>query len=84
MQPLNILYQDEHLVAVHKPSGLLVHRSALARGETEFLLQRLRDQLGKLVQRKRHDAKNNTSCVELRPPFPDEDPACRSSTLVPA
>ena len=29
-------------------------------------------QLGKLVQRKRHDAKNNTSCVELRPPFPDE------------
>ena len=49
MQPLNILYQDEHLVAVHKPSGLLVHRSALARGETEFLLQRLRDQLGKRV-----------------------------------
>ena len=29
-------------------------------------------QFGKLVQRKRHDAKNNTSCVELRPPFPDE------------
>ena len=29
-------------------------------------------QLGKLVQRKRHDAKNSTSCVELRPPFPDE------------
>ena len=29
-------------------------------------------QLGKLVQRKRHDAKNNTSCVELRPPVPDE------------
>ena len=49
MQPLTILYQDEHLVAVHKPSGLLVHRSALARGETEFLLQRLRDQLAKRV-----------------------------------
>ncbi|NYS60577.1 pseudouridine synthase [Vreelandella salicampi] len=49
MTPLNILYQDEHIVAVHKPSGLLVHRSALARGETEFLLQRLRNQLGKRV-----------------------------------
>lgn len=49
MTPLNILYQDDYLVAVHKPSGLLVHRSALARGETEFLLQRLRDQLGKRV-----------------------------------
>ncbi len=49
MPPLTLLYQDEHLVAVHKPSGLLVHRSALARGETEFLLQRLRDQIGRRV-----------------------------------
>jgi len=49
MTPLNVIYQDEHLVAVHKPSGLLVHRSALARGETEFLLQRLRNQLGRRV-----------------------------------
>jgi tRNA pseudouridine65 synthase len=49
MSPLNILYQDEYLVAVHKPSGLLVHRSALARGESEFLLQRLRNQLGRRV-----------------------------------
>lgn len=47
--PLPILYQDNDLVAVHKPSGLLVHRSPLARGETEFLLQRLRDQLGQRV-----------------------------------
>ncbi len=49
MPPLKILYQDEHLVAVHKPSGLLVHRSALARGETQFLVQQLRDQLGQRV-----------------------------------
>ncbi|WP_075880940.1 pseudouridine synthase [Vreelandella massiliensis] len=49
MLPLNILYQDESLVAVHKPSGLLIHRSALARGESEFLLQRLRDQIGQRV-----------------------------------
>ena len=45
MLPLKLIYQDDDLVAVHKPAGLLVHRSALARGETEFLLQRLRDQL---------------------------------------
>nr|WP_299380585.1 pseudouridine synthase [uncultured Halomonas sp.] len=48
-EPLRILYQDEQLVAVHKPSGLLVHRTALARGETCFALQILRDQLGQRV-----------------------------------
>ena len=48
-QPLTILYRDEHLVAVHKPSGLLVHRSKLTGGENEFLLQRLRNQLGQRV-----------------------------------
>ncbi|MCE8010075.1 pseudouridine synthase [Billgrantia desiderata] len=47
--PLSLLYRDEHLVAVHKPAGLLVHRSKLAGGEREFLLQRLRDQLGQRV-----------------------------------
>ncbi|WP_447554010.1 pseudouridine synthase [Vreelandella sp. EE22] len=49
MAPLRILYQDEHLVALHKPAGLLVHRTQLARGETTFLLQQLRDQLGQRV-----------------------------------
>lgn len=47
--PLPILYRDEHLVAVHKPAGLLVHRTALARGERHVLLQALRDQLGQRV-----------------------------------
>jgi len=47
--PLPILYHDDHLIAVHKPAGLLVHRSPLARGESEFLLQRLRDQIGQRV-----------------------------------
>lgn len=46
---LRILYRDEHLVVVHKPSGLLVHRTALARGEREALVQRLRDRLGQRV-----------------------------------
>lgn len=46
---LPILYQDEHLVAVHKPAGLLVHRSWIDRHETRFALQLVRDQLGRLV-----------------------------------
>lgn len=41
-----LLYQDEQLVVVNKPAGMLVHRSRVADGETRFLLQTLRDQLG--------------------------------------
>lgn len=48
-EALPIIYQDDTLVAVRKPSGLLVHRTALARGETRFALQLLRDQLGQHV-----------------------------------
>ncbi len=44
--PLDILFQDDVLVVVQKPSGLLVHRSPIDKHETEFLLQRLRDQIG--------------------------------------
>lgn len=46
---LEILYQDDYLVAVNKPHGLLVHQSSLARDAREFALQKLRDQLGKIV-----------------------------------
>lgn len=46
---LPILYRDEQLIAVHKPSGLLVHRSNLDRHETRFALQILRDQIGQPV-----------------------------------
>lgn len=44
--PLEILWRDEHLVAVFKPAGWLVHRTGLDAGETRFVLQTLRDQLG--------------------------------------
>ncbi len=43
---LEILYRDDHLVAVHKPAGLLVHRSDIDRHETRFAVQLLRDQIG--------------------------------------
>jgi tRNA pseudouridine65 synthase len=46
---LEIVYQDEHMVAINKPHGLLVHRSKIANDATEFALQLLRDQLGKHV-----------------------------------
>jgi len=44
--PLDILFHDEHLVAINKPHGLLVHQSSIARDAEEFALQLLRDQLG--------------------------------------
>ncbi len=47
--PLEILYQDEHIVAINKPHGLLVHRSMIASQETEFAMQMLRNQLKKKV-----------------------------------
>ena len=46
---LEILYQDEYLVAINKPHGLLVHRSPIAKDATEFALQKLRDQLDQQV-----------------------------------
>ena len=46
---LKILHLDEHLVAIDKPAGLLVHRSALDAHEERFALQLLRDQLGQPV-----------------------------------
>jgi tRNA pseudouridine65 synthase len=49
MQLLEIIYQDEHLVAINKPHGLLVHRSPIASDASEFALQLLRDQLNQRV-----------------------------------
>jgi len=46
---LEILYQDEYLVAVNKPCGYLVHRSPIARDAEYIVLQILRDQIGKHV-----------------------------------
>lgn len=45
---IEILYKDKDYVVVHKPSGLLVHRSFLS-SDKVFLLQTLRNQLGQRV-----------------------------------
>lgn len=46
---LEILYQDEYIIAVNKPAGMLVHRSWLDKHETQFAMQTLRDQIGQHV-----------------------------------
>ena len=48
-EALEILYQDEYLVAINKPSGLLVHKSPIDKHETRFALQEVRDQIGQYV-----------------------------------
>ena len=49
MDVLPVLYCDERLAVVNKPAGLMVHDSALARGETDFAADRLRQQFGRPV-----------------------------------
>lgn len=48
-QPLEILYEDDSLIAINKPHGLLVHRTKIAADATEFAVQLLRDQIGQRV-----------------------------------
>ena len=49
MDALEILFQDEHLVVINKPHGLLVHRSKIATNTDVYALQILRDQIGQHV-----------------------------------
>lgn len=44
-----VLYEDEQIIAVAKPSGMFVHRSAADRSATEFVVQTVRDQLNCFV-----------------------------------
>src|SRR5690606_32978366 len=46
---LPVVYADEQLAVVNKPAGLMVHDSKLARGETDFAADRLREQFGKPI-----------------------------------
>lgn len=46
---LPVLYIDEVLAVIDKPAGLMVHDSALARGETDFVADRLREQFGRPI-----------------------------------
>jgi tRNA pseudouridine65 synthase len=46
---IGVLHLDESIAVVDKPAGLMVHDSGLARGEDDFLADRLREQFGKPV-----------------------------------
>lgn len=46
---LDVLYRDDFLAVVDKPAGLMVHDSKLARGETDFAADRLREQFGRPI-----------------------------------
>ncbi|WNL48176.1 pseudouridine synthase [Dyella sp. BiH032] len=46
---LDLLYQDDALIAVNKPAGLAVHRSKLVGNADEFLIDVLREQVGGAV-----------------------------------
>ena len=48
-ESLNILYRDEYLIAIHKPAGLLVHKSPIDKHETRYAMKLLRDQIGQWV-----------------------------------
>ena len=70
---LTLLYQDDWLVAVNKPSGLLVHRSWLDKAETRFAMQMTRDLIGGRHVYPVHRLDRPTSgccCLPLIPPWP--------------
>ena len=46
---LEVLHADPYLAVVNKPAGLMVHDSALARGEHDFVADRLRMQFDRQV-----------------------------------
>jgi len=43
---LRILYEDDYIIAINKPTGLLVHRSKIASNTAVFAVQELRNQVG--------------------------------------
>ena len=46
---LEILYKDDYLVAINKPSGLLVHKSMIDKNEIYFAMKILSEQIGQWV-----------------------------------
>ena len=46
---LTVIYRDDHLIAIDKPAGLLVHPSWIDKSETRCAMMMLRDQIGQYV-----------------------------------
>ena len=72
---LKILYRDEHVVAIHKPESLLVHRARISRDQIAAL-QLLRDQIGQFVYpvhpARSPDLRCASVCAQLRSHRADE------------
>ncbi|QQS28103.1 MAG: pseudouridylate synthase [Sphingobacteriales bacterium] len=49
MAQLQVLYSDDHLIAVNKLNGLLVHKTRIAKDANEFALQFVRNQTRRTV-----------------------------------
>lgn len=49
IKQLQVVYEDDALIVINKPSGLLVHRSEIDRRETRFALQLVRNMVGHRV-----------------------------------
>ena len=47
--PIAVLHAEESFAVVDKPAGLMAHASVMARGEDDFLVDRLRAQFGRPV-----------------------------------
>ena len=62
---IEIVYEDEALLAVNKPAGLLIHRSRIAADENDFLLDRLQAQTGVSPLHLAHRLDRATSGVVL-------------------
>jgi tRNA pseudouridine65 synthase len=67
---LPVLWHEGDCIAIHKPAGWLVHRTGLDAGETRFVVQTLRDQLGVPVHPV-HRLDKGTSGVLLMALSPD-------------
>ncbi len=44
-----IIYQDEHVIAINKPYGYFVHKSSLDATSSKIIMKLLRDQIGQYV-----------------------------------
>lgn len=64
-EPVDLLYEDDHLLAVDKPAGLLMHPSWLDRGATDTLAGRVKTYLGGAKAHTLHRLDRPTSGVVL-------------------
>ncbi|MEA1989741.1 MAG: pseudouridine synthase [Pseudomonadota bacterium] len=49
LENLSVVYQDKYMVAIHKPAGLLVHKSPIDKHETQFAVQITQEIIGQKV-----------------------------------